>query len=119
MKYLHKFNESTSDDVLEFCNDNLASLVDHGFEVFVDNKFVDYSMRVFIFNDFKRKFKWVDVQEEIMPFLQMVISRYKVKNNELFFQMYASRSIILDITEMIADDNLFPPMDIENISFVI
>jgi hypothetical protein len=118
MKYLVRFNESASDNVREFCNDNLVTLVDSGFEIFTE-QLPNYSIRVFLSNDFKRKFKYVDIQEEFVQFLQMLTNRYEVLNNELYFHLYNSRGVRLDIDNMLADDNLFPAEDIINISFVI
>lgn len=118
MKYLLKFNESASDTVREFCNDNLATLIDSGFEIVTD-QLPDYSIRVFLQNDFKRRFKWVDVQDEFMTFLQMLSSRYEIRNNELYFHLYNARGVRLDINNMLEDDNLFPAEDINNISFVV
>jgi hypothetical protein len=32
MKYIRKFNESISTDIQEFCNNNLAYLIDDGYK---------------------------------------------------------------------------------------
>ena len=89
MIYLKKFNESNSNKVEEikkFCEENLAYLIDAGFSL----KYLDYSshdnrellnidyqsigLNVFLVRN--STFKWDEVVNDFVPFLQMLDDKY-------------------------------------------
>lgn len=78
MRYLRKFNESITDDLQSFCNDNLAYLIDEGFRVKVDrteNNQVKIEIHKFYFPNWT-KFTWDDVKDDVIPFLDILRDKY-------------------------------------------
>jgi hypothetical protein len=82
MRYLKKYNESLNSraELLEFCSDRLALLLDEGYNLKVDKKtdkdnefvitirkIIDYSNIGFDFNDIK---------DEFIPFYEMLKEKY-------------------------------------------
>ena len=78
MRYLRRFNESITDDLRSFCNDNLAYLIDEGFKVKVDrteNNQVKIEIHKFYFPNWT-KFTWDDVKDDVIPFLDILRDKY-------------------------------------------
>ena len=90
MKYLRKFNESYSDDVQEFCDNNIAYLKDEGYKIYVNDmgsrievsffmeewwNTIDYSLT---------KFNWDDVKEDFIPFIELFNEKYSINGSLLF-----------------------------------
>jgi hypothetical protein len=80
-----KFNEAfiTVDGYYElkkFCKDHLAYLIDRGFKFDVDvTPLSNTDAEITITND-EGWFLWKDVEDDIIPFLQMLDRKYKVKS---------------------------------------
>ena len=87
MKYLRKFNEGVSEeDIRDFCESSFAYLMDEGFTI----KIFDSDSRPFStlrsgeFNIWLQKdnaksfFKWDDVKDYYIPFLQLLSNRYDI-----------------------------------------
>ncbi len=78
MRYLRKFNESITDDLQSFCNDNLAYIIDEGFRVKVD-RYEDNQVKIeihkFYFPNWT-KFTWDDVKDDVIPFLDILRDKY-------------------------------------------
>ena len=78
MRYLRRFNESITDDLQSFCNDNLAYIIDEGFRVKVD-RYEDNQVKIeihkFYFPNWT-KFTWDDVKDDVIPFLDILRDKY-------------------------------------------
>ena len=87
MKYLKKFilNESVNtDEVQEFCDNHLAYLLDKGFycEIYLCNpirKFYQISIKKYGKNNNDRLFDWVDIKDDLIPFIIMLYKKYGYK----------------------------------------
>ena len=76
MKHIRKFKESVDNDELqEFCNNNLAYLIDDGFIVSCTDR--GFYSRVGIHKPHKT-FNWYDVSNDIIPFMEVLSKDYIV-----------------------------------------
>ena len=80
MKYIKKFNESENkihqwkvDEIKKFCNENLAYLIDSGFNM----RYFEYPewLSVTLHKNGKL-FKWEEVVDDVVPFLQVINTKY-------------------------------------------
>jgi hypothetical protein len=95
MKYLKKYNESVDNrvsELQEFCNSNLAYLIDDGFQVNCDyNNFTSKDEIYIKFNKvattssnidseiFKSiLFNWDDVKDDYIPFYEVLSNKYDI-----------------------------------------
>ena len=81
MKYLKFFNESRTDELKQFCNDNLAFFIDDGFSVKCKDYYGDGDITISIKKDKLKdiNFNWFDVRDDIIPFMIMLYDRYNDK----------------------------------------
>ena len=110
MKYLKMFNESTNEDEFrDFCDYCLACLIDNGYHQFVEDFGTTYKIfieRRVISNGFPviKKFEWNDVKNEIIPFIELLSSRYKIDS---IFMMRHGKGYVKQFTvDGILDDNI-------------
>lgn len=85
MKHLKKFNEAfiTVDGYYElkkFCRDHLAYLIDRNFNFLVEATPLSNSDLVITITNEEGWFLWKEVEDDIIPFLQMLDRKYKVKS---------------------------------------
>ena len=81
MIYLKRYNESITDDIesmQNFCEVNLAYLLDDGFDVTVFNRrrreFCKISIRKSLGNSI---FKWSEIEKYFLPFLHFLTREYE------------------------------------------
>jgi hypothetical protein len=108
MKYIRKFNEdiNITDELKEFCNNNLAYLIDDGFIVKCTshckkfNKFKDqgFYTRIGIHKP-GTTFKWFDVRDDIIPFIYLLSKRYIVSNIKFYMNPLDKIKSISDIID--------------------
>lgn len=89
MKHLRRYNESSEDltreDIQDFCEMNLAYLMDEGLKVIVDVgygwSFFSNSLHRVILSlkdvDGKNR-KWIDIKDQIIPFLIRLKNEYEL-----------------------------------------
>ena len=84
MKHIRKFKESLNINITElqnFCNDNLAYLIDDGFKVKCTShrtfKESGYYSRVGI-NKPYNIYNWYDVRDDIIPFISTLSKEYNI-----------------------------------------
>lgn len=87
MRHLRRFDESstgcrndqeiTKEEVKDFCEINLAYLVDEGLEVIVDD--FGYGVILSLKGVDSRNKKWIDIKDHIIPFLIRLKSQYELK----------------------------------------
>ena len=125
MKYLLKFNEDVSDEyelnqLKEFCNENLVSLIDEGYYLFFDESELN-GVKIFLSNDEKQKFKWSDVKDEFLPFLEILISKYNVYDDEIYFNMFYHKNVRTNVNDLLLNEgnNELSWKWIENIIFIV
>ena len=79
MKHLRGFNESsgglTQEEIKDFCETNLAYLMDEGLKVIVD-KF-GYEV-ILSLKDVDNK-RWIDIKDQVIPFLIRLKNEYDLK----------------------------------------
>jgi hypothetical protein len=96
MKYLKKFNESKLGDELEaFCQEYLAYLTDGKFECYVNSN--DANTHITILNrDYNdvnfpgkgRRFYWNEIEDDFIPFLQILSERYVITYSNVGLNSY-------------------------------
>lgn len=98
MIYLKSFNESVDyNELKEFCEMNLAYLLDQGFDVLVTLLNTNnYSVEIRKSNIDDIWFNWNDVKDYIIPFLIRLKSEYEIKgdyHNAVQFFVKVERTI--------------------------
>lgn len=94
MKYLKKYNESVDNilELQEFCESNLAYIIDAGFQVNCDygnftskyeiyikfNKVVTTSSNISSEIFKSRLFNWDDVKDDYIPFYEILSNKYDI-----------------------------------------
>jgi len=92
MRYLRKFNESIDNDQLtDLCDMCLAYLMDDGYEynikdfswlntkvIYFDNKQIENKSKYWPYKN-ENFFKWVDIKDHFIPFLEMLSKDYKIR----------------------------------------
>jgi hypothetical protein len=121
MKYIRKFNEGKNlpgaitvitDELKEFCSENLAYLIDGGFQISYSTGFImqDYYTGVSISKKVDNSpdylsgierlrykvFNWHDIRDDVIPFFDILSRKY----------------IVSDITFFIVDEMMFPKKDL-------
>lgn len=92
MRYLKLYEDHTNNDISElerFCEENLASLLDNGFKFRVVkvigafNIWLDMPIIYYEDNNYVRpEFKWDDVKDDYIPFLEKLNSYYNFYDNK-------------------------------------
>jgi hypothetical protein len=112
MKHLKRFNEATDNfkqELKEFCENNLAYLLDEGKLTVDDSR--DNLVRVQL--NFDRDKSWNEIKDHIIPFLIRLTNKYRVvkKNTEnvdvyiFSYQVSGGTEAEFKITDLI-DDNV-------------
>jgi hypothetical protein len=104
MKYLKSYNESIDNKLLElkeFCESNLAYLVDDGFEVVVSSKLSDFSKGTnLLYINIKKNsntnfinglFKWDDISDDFIPFYHILSSKCDILETYLLCDTSSGR----------------------------
>ncbi len=96
------------DDIREFCNMHLSYLIDDGFQIIVTkNSFlshIDKSVYVIVnvLKDGSSIFKWEDVKDEIIPFLNVFGRNFKIQTN--YIKLTTTKGIKGYLSRVIEDD---------------
>lgn len=123
MKHLKMFKESLNDgeseELLDFCETNLAYLMDDGFEISCDdnqyiNLYLPGESNRFRYGTAKDPFDWNDIKDHFIPFIQLLSKRYELKHFNrpsdyvvLFqgdFAKGLNRNIYATVEQVINDD---------------
>lgn len=92
MKYLKKFNESKlGDELEEFCKEYLAYLTDGKFECYVNSNDINTHITILDRNpeDLRcRRFYWSEIEDDFIPFLQILSERYVIAYKNVVLQGY-------------------------------
>lgn len=89
MKYLRKFFESIDDDfenqLKDFCETNLAYLLDEGYKLTYKSYIDDYSDEYYIIylscftrQNSKKFFTWEDIKDYYLPFITRLSKEYEI-----------------------------------------
>jgi hypothetical protein len=86
MKYLIKFNESRrlGDELEDLCQTYLSFLIDDGFECYVNSSGI--CTHITIFRD--KRFHWNVIEDDFIPFLQILSERYVIAYNHIILTGY-------------------------------
>ena len=108
MKHLKRFNESLTpdevDDLKDFCEVNLAYLLDEDFIVDIDSRFGTTGNVSF---NLKREsgFTWNEISDHFIPFLQRLSNRYIIVDRVIIsFQGTGTRDTLP--VESLINDNI-------------
>lgn len=96
MKHLKPFNESINkDDMQEFCEMNLAYLMDEGLQVSTDQQYKYRELITSVELSFPEETLWLQIKDHIMPFLHRISNGYTLdpihnflKDTNRFFQVH-------------------------------
>lgn len=92
MKYLRKFNESKlGDELEEFCQEYLAFLTDDKFECYVNSNDVNTNITILDRDPVSgraRDFYWSEIEDDFIPFLQILSERYTIAYNRIILTAY-------------------------------
>jgi hypothetical protein len=130
MRHLKRFNESLDkvfkDELQEFCEMNLAYLLDEGSEVRIDENQRGYVIRI----KFEQAKSWTEIKDHIIPFATRLNNKYEIDRqvaplnyaeaDVVIYFWLARRSIgavrIIKKIEDIIDDNLKIPEALTKLS---
>ena len=131
MKYLKRIFESTTtkEELQEFCETNLAYLLDDGeftIEVRDDvygKKFngIEYMIHIRR-TKLGERFKWKDIKEQILPFLHVLNRNYKISRDkiDLHFVSHGTTAFIVDrVLAEQSPDKIYFDKDLFSISIGI
>lgn len=96
MKYLKKFNESKlGDELEEFCQEYLAYLTDGKFECYVNSNDINTHISILDrdYNNINfpgkaKRFYWSEIEDDFIPFLQILSERYVIAYNNVGLASY-------------------------------
>jgi hypothetical protein len=92
MKYLRKFNESKlGDELKDFCQEYLAFLTDDKFECYVNSNDVNTHITILDRDPVDgrgREFYWSEIEDDFIPFLQILSERYIIAYNRIILTGY-------------------------------
>lgn len=80
MRHLRKFNESKELNLKEFCDENLAFLLDKGF--YVNYSLTSYGYYEVIIHKNMNNFKWEEVNYDVIPFLLLLNEKFIIVPND-------------------------------------
>ena len=91
MRYLKKYNEGIiTEELRDFCEINLAYLVDDGFNINVNRRtsggsiVISNPKSLFKNNDISTNiFKWNDIKDHFIPFLDRLLNKYSIEINKV------------------------------------
>lgn len=101
MRYLKLFNESNDtfeDELQEFCNNNLAYLIDMGFKVIVTNYYGHDSQRCYQVKLYKNVkgsyvyYTWDDINDDFIPFLTILNKKYIITEIKMDFMLNSKKA---------------------------
>jgi hypothetical protein len=78
MKHLKRFNESLKEELLDFCETNLAYLIDEGFRIYVSKFDGDDFHQIMIGTSDTGNSLWLDMKNHILPFLHFLFKDYEL-----------------------------------------
>jgi hypothetical protein len=82
MKHLRRFNESLKDELQDFCETNLAYLIDEGFRIYVwkfeGDDFHQIMIGVISNNGYSNNRLWLDMKNHVLPFLHFLFKDYEL-----------------------------------------
>jgi hypothetical protein len=130
MKYLKRiFESTTTEELQDFCETNLAYLLDDGdFDVLVRDdvygkKFNGIQYMIHIGKSkLGERFKWIDVKEHIIPFLHVLNREYKICRDkiDLHFVSHGTTAFIVDrVLKEQSPDRIYFDKDLFSISIAI
>jgi hypothetical protein len=83
MKHLKRFNENINEyDLKDYCETNLAYLMDEGLEVRIDDYEGDVSVALYLYQSNGHGRPWSEIKDQIMPFLHRFNNVYEINNLE-------------------------------------
>lgn len=127
MKFLRKFNENLEDrlEIKDYCEMNLAYLIDEGF--FIDINWHDmasyYSISLRKSSTTNQHgvitpyFKWDDIKDHYIPFIERIRSKYKLASSYINFTDSTSVNVISYPYYQLDDKNIY--WDLSRITFKI
>ena len=118
MKYIKKYSslivESVTDDLKEFCELNLAYLMDDDYKVMItrrDSLPIDnmYHKKGLIIHFYKwesdeENFKWDEIENHFIPFLQRLSNEYTVVECQIVYSNYNAPKYVVSLESLINGD---------------
>ena len=130
MKYLKRiFESTTTEELQDFCETNLAYLLDDGeFDVLVRDdvygkKFNGIQYMIHIKKSkLGERFKWIDVKKHIIPLLHVLNREYRISRDkiDLHFVSHGTTAFIVDrVLKEQSPDSIYFDKDLFSISIGI
>lgn len=115
MKYLKRFESvpawknNIEEDLVEFCNSNLAFLLDKGFKLEIEETSVNrFSVRVFKYDQgVPEWYHLSEVEDELSPFLEYLKSKYEILAGSGVSIKLRQNNLIYSIDEIIDNSGYF------------
>jgi hypothetical protein len=127
MKHLKRFNESINEyDLKDYCETNLAYLMDEGLEVKIDDYEGDLSVALYLYQSNGHGRPWSEIKDQIMPFLYRFNNVYEINSLEdgsdkfiivqVVYRNFGSKELYISYDEL---ENLPEKTIIEKIIFFL
>jgi hypothetical protein len=78
MKHLRRFDESLKDELQDFCDTNLAYLIDEGFKVRISKFEGDNYHQIMIGTPESSNSLWSQMKDQVLPFLHFLLKDYEL-----------------------------------------
>ena len=126
MKFLRKFNENLEDrlEIKDYCEMNLAYLIDEGFFIDVHSHSGGYynitlrrSLTTNQHGVHTTYFKWDDIKDHYIPFILRIQKKYKLSSDYINFTSSNSMDLISFPFYKLDDINVY--WDLSRITFKI
>jgi len=78
MKHLRRFDESLKDELQDFCDTNLAYLIDEGFRVRISKFEGDDYHQILIGTPESSNSLWSQMKDQVLPFLHFLLKDYEL-----------------------------------------
>lgn len=124
MKYIKLFEGLFENRLKDFCNNHLAYLTDDDFKIYINPIGNRTEITLFI-KDFRyggNPFKWNDVKDDIIPFLEILRMNYNTNEEVIFYTKkdnrleFSKQNIQSVIDDILVDNN---NIDFKNIIKII
>jgi hypothetical protein len=126
MRFLRKFNENLEDrlEIKDYCEMNLAYLIDEGFFIDVHEHsggYYNISLRKNLTTNqhgvHTSYFKWSDIKDHYIPFILRIQKNYKLSSDWINFTSSNSMDLKSELISTLDDVNIY--WDLSRITFKI
>lgn len=81
-KYIKLYENFNKSELLNYCEEGLAYLIDDGFSVSVYHFTGDYYANIIISS---KKINWFSIRDRVLPFLEILLDEYELSEKPIYY----------------------------------